>query len=677
MSDAPTQVLSDFVQAQLAGRRVLAAVFLTYTLEPHFFETEVLPLLAGDDLLQNDKLRLVQLEEELRTSIGPVAVYYDPAGLKNDGPKRLSPQYVPVRVKSGVFHPKLVLLLTEPLDGANATGSTLLCGVLSANLTKSGWWENLECAHFETVEEGAICSFGDDLIGLLGEVRKMSSVNAEAAQSARTHEALDAVQKWLRKSTTAAGHATLNGRLRPRLLAGKKDLLELLLKVRGEQLHGSALEVVSPFFDKSNPSALRALRDGLALRETRVFLPTNPDGSAQVASAFYAALSDLENVFWASLPKPMLSVGSEKNAKPRYVHAKVYRFLKRTAKYEALLIGSHNLTRPAHLSGNFEASFLIEREFQGTPDWWLQADAKRPRRFETESASSDGDSRHVVVPLEITYDWQSGSATVCWYGQASSPALSVRSAGAAVFEITGLDPRSWRTLAVADASALRTRLVSSAVLEVRMDDGTEGLVLVQEYGVNRKPSILLQLSPTEILEYWARLTPAQRALFLEQRVGDVPESTLETLRENERLGRVDSFFDSYAGIYHGFEMLRAQVLTAVEERRDRQADALIYGNRHDSLPVLIERVLDASNNDDALRRYLTLLCARQLLHELKRNTENFFVERRAETQRLIGRTNEATKLSKTIDLGDGGEAFLEWFEAHFLKSVRPTENADG
>jgi hypothetical protein len=372
----------------------------------------------------------------------------------------------------------------------------------------------------------------------------------------------------------------------------------------------------------------------------------------------------------------MLSIGSEKNAKPRYVHAKVYRFLKRTARYEALLIGSHNLTRPAHLSGNFEASFLIEREPQGIPDWWLQTDTKRPRRFETESESSADDSNRVVVPLEITYDWQSGGATVCWFGRSTSPKLSVRSAGAAIFEVVGLEPKTWRALPVADASELRQRLVSTAVLEVHVDDDVQGLVLVQEYGVNRKPSVLLQLSPSEILEYWARLTPAQRAGFLEPLVGHVPESTILMLRDAEHLGRVNSFFDSYAGIYHGFEMLRAQVLTAVQEGHDRQVDALIYGNRHDSLPVLVDRVIDDSNNDDTIRRYLTLLCARQLLQEFKRHTDAVFVARRTETQRLIRRTDEATRIRKTLDLGDDGKNFLDWFEAHFMKSVRPTENAD-
>ena len=63
MAGPPNEVLSQHVRKMLSGRRVTAAVFMTFTLEPEFFESEIVPLLAGDHLIQEPRMRLLQLEE--------------------------------------------------------------------------------------------------------------------------------------------------------------------------------------------------------------------------------------------------------------------------------------------------------------------------------------------------------------------------------------------------------------------------------------------------------------------------------------------------------------------------------------------------------------------------------------------------------------------------------------
>jgi hypothetical protein len=148
MTGPPSQVLSQHLRELLSGRRVSAALFMTFTLEPQFFEQEIVTLLAGDQLIQDPRMRMLQLEEMLRGAIGPVAVYYDQKGFKTDGAKQLDIRYVPLTVPTGFFHPKLVLLLTEDEDTDRASASSLVCGVLSSNLTKGGWWSSVECAHF-------------------------------------------------------------------------------------------------------------------------------------------------------------------------------------------------------------------------------------------------------------------------------------------------------------------------------------------------------------------------------------------------------------------------------------------------------------------------------------------------------------------------------------------------
>ena len=65
MTRIPREVLSDALRKLLAQRRVTAAVFMTYTLEPQFFEEEVLSLgITDDPLTVAAELRVVRWEEQ-------------------------------------------------------------------------------------------------------------------------------------------------------------------------------------------------------------------------------------------------------------------------------------------------------------------------------------------------------------------------------------------------------------------------------------------------------------------------------------------------------------------------------------------------------------------------------------------------------------------------------------
>ena len=102
MTGIRSEVLSKHLTSLLAGREVVAGVFTTYSLEPDFFEEEIVTLLGGPALLQDPKIRLVQMEEALCSEIGPLSVYFDPGAL-GTGSKRLDIRYVPLRVATGRF----------------------------------------------------------------------------------------------------------------------------------------------------------------------------------------------------------------------------------------------------------------------------------------------------------------------------------------------------------------------------------------------------------------------------------------------------------------------------------------------------------------------------------------------------------------------------------------------
>lgn len=140
----PTGVLAQELGDRIAGRRVRTAVFTTFSFDPEFFELHVLPSLFDQPFRQVDKLKRIQLEDSLR-DVDHLAVYFDQTALARDaGPACLDYRRIGIRLNKGVFHPKLVLLLLEDDRDPDHPQQALLVGVASANLTRGGWWENVE-----------------------------------------------------------------------------------------------------------------------------------------------------------------------------------------------------------------------------------------------------------------------------------------------------------------------------------------------------------------------------------------------------------------------------------------------------------------------------------------------------------------------------------------------------
>jgi hypothetical protein len=72
-------------------------------------------------------------------------------------------------------------------------------------------------------------------------------------------------------------------------------------------------------------------------------------------------------------------------------------------------------------------------------------------------------------------------------------------------------------------------------------------LLVQEEGMMSKPSVLFDLSPSEILRYWSLLTPEQRAAFIEARVPEaaIGDADASLVTRYVRSHEIDTFFDRF------------------------------------------------------------------------------------------------------------------------------------
>ena len=672
----PMEVLSRRLGDAIDGRRLRVGVFTTFSFDPAFFELQVLPLLFPDySFSQPDKVRRAQLDDALRT-VEPLAVYYDRQALAQDSePAQLGYRRIDVSRRTGCFHPKVLLLLVDDHhQDAEAVRQALIVGLLSANLTRAGWWENLECAHLDEIKEldDEPCAFRTDLLALIQLIKRSAREDDDQSALNRIHEFI-----LTRTQTHPVERRKSRGRYHTRIFCGQqqRDLADWLRErgLRDERLN---LEVLSPFFDSGSAGPLPALQEAVRPRETRVYLPTQTDGAAEVSAEAYDAIAEVAT--WARLPTDVAGRGKSaeaQGAQPRHVHAKVYR-LWRKGGPDLLQVGSPNLSTPGHSraeAGNLEAAFLVDVTDAGYPQrWWLEPIGQNAERFVEMVPTEEDAVEGVGLNLSLQYDWSTSELSYRLVNEDNDEGVTRfevhQPGGAHLFSVDQPESGCWVTCPADAAAQVRDLLASTSFLQITYT-GRSWRVLVREEGLGYRPSLWTELTPEEILEYWSLLTAAQRAAFIERLTHDSLEGLPTAIRDP--LTSHDTLFDRYAGIYHAFGCLSRHIDTAFDERREAEAETRLLGAKYDSLPALLEKTL-ARDDADPIVRYVTLLCARQLRDDVVGRYREFFKTRGKGLAALDRLLAQLPDLKNALPLPDDDDrlAFLDWYESAFLRQAR-------
>ena len=667
MAEIPRAVLSEHFQERMGGRRLRSAVFLTYQFDPGFFEQEVLPVFLDVNLSHATAIRVVQLEDALRTLRGNVAVYYDSNGLVpgDSGSAKLDFRRIPVRHHTGIFHPKNLFLLVEneePDDDGHHP-QTLLIASLSANLTRSGWWENVEACHVEEIEEGDKTRLKDDVSAFLERLRRKATGEEQ-------HAALREVLTFLR-ATDQRSQKSIEGRLHVHFYAGPESIPEFLEHTGGAHIHGTYLEVISPYFDDAEDcTTLTDLVTHFAPKEVRIYLPRSPSGAVLCRQELFQSVRSMPGVRWGRLPKDILKLGKSEDAGERFVHAKVYRFFTQSPKREICFIGSANMTSPAHQSGgNVETGFLVDMVPPQRPEFWLAPDERFPSEFEVktedEQAATSGGT-----PLNLRYHWDRAYAEGFWDAPGQAPDLRLSARGVVLGTVSGLPSRTWTGLPPDVTRLVGEVLEETSLLEV-LDGDKTALLLVQEEGMSHKPSLLLRLSASDILKYWSLLTPAQRAAFLEARAPDITSTQegADLVAKAKITLESDTLFDRFAGFFHAFGCLERAVRSALREGREKEASYRMFGKKYDSLGSLLDRMASDNRAGDKVEHYVIVLCARQLCREMERGFPEYWGEHDSDARNLQEKFQSLGTIRESLLAQDPTQlpAFLEWFDRWFLK----------
>jgi hypothetical protein len=680
----PREVLSDQLVNAIADRRVRAAVFTTFNFDPGFFEINILPLFFNQEFSQVDKVRLIQLEESL-SSVNNMAVYYDRNAISQDAePAHLDYARIDVNRITGCFHPKVILLLVDNEikedkdDGDSVVPfQSLIVVVQSANLTRAGWWENVECAHIEEIHDKKnhenaelYYTFRQDLLYLINRIQKETDPDED-------HLALDQIHYFLRHQVSRehVRNVSKGGRYYTQLFCGQNNLSfsEWLIDLRLNKYNWN-LEIISPFFDPTGAGPLEEIIAVLRPNETRVYLPQNNDGTALVTEQTFKAVSEGETVYWGKLPGELLQRSGghvSENILPRSVHGKVYRLWNRQGNKNILIVGSVNLTSSAHShsrAGNLEAAFLVDTSDDGYQNrWWIDRLDTDIERFIEKESSEDEGLEEVHINLTIRFDWADNQLEYRLLETEKSGFEVCETNGQLILSIKKPKLGSWVKCDEADSEQARKALLSSSFFFIKHEKGS-WRVLVREENMGHRPSLLTELSPEEILEYWALLSADQRAAFIAFHIGIGEQFEGLSIVDRKDLKSRSTLFDRFAGIYHSFGCLKQYIETAVAENRLKEAETLLAGSRHNSLPSLLEKIYERRDGDPVVR-YITFLTAKQLYETVKKRHKVLFSKSKKRMMRLQELLKKLPEIRKELQFPNirKERKFLDWYEKHFIK----------
>ncbi|AMD00544.1 phospholipase D family protein [Halomonas chromatireducens] len=670
------------------SEQVVAAVFTTYRFEPEFFEQEIIPLMLEQGLAfsSDQRIKSIQVREALSDAGLPLEVFYDLDLFRQQGTVSPSMEYLHhgIRGERRAFHAKLVLLLLENVD----SGEQSLCvGASSANLSIAGWWENIECQHWERVVSGR------PNLRFLNQLR--ADVDWLSARSRALPDdpakALPLIQRFLKRCRSSKGARPISYYGLTSLALAQKHRPAFMMFMRNALAEQSryynnwTLEIISPYFAE-NPDFdghVHFLND-LGVQEIHIFLPENDQGEALCNREYYERLEQVDGICWASWSPEVKKKLGLKTPVNRSTHAKIYHLYNGVQSW--VFVGSVNFTHRA-TNDNQEAGFFTKlpaptsflKPISSMPDKWCPED----RLPGGEEGQEDGASKPVLL---LRYDWKQRLLTASLDDRQSeqelicdilSPEGTVQVADIRV---------STETVSVAcKPETIETLLKNSGFIRVAVQWPLNEIampafeVMVQQINWTHKPLDLPRLSPQEIMQIYSGLSQMRRNQvieFLKQRqlreMGLLTESVGSL--PHEESGR--QFFAEYAELFHAFRNLRRRMDEAWEDERLGLVDYYLTGRGMDSLPTLLESLYEEGRELEQVTVYLALLCLVQIYQRQEyqgRPQVDHYLQECLEKAAIIENND---KLSLIGNDAERSRRFFEWYREQFLREYRPETNED-
>ncbi len=640
--------ISESLRTAIGEREVMLAFFSTYSFEPDFFELEVLPLLLGNPALSsNESIRYYQLQSLMHQHEGRLAVVYDLSVFDPQLAPRLEVDYMPMRVGGACQHAKLMVLVVRDRKSKQ---QSIVIGAGSFNLTKSGWWENLEVGHWVELCEGfAPSNIHRPLLDALRfyQAQTPSPVLEKILGIAQTFEtSADDASCSFYFSGSSSGRIHFDS-----FIAEHTDAK-------------APLEVISPFFaaEGDNQVILSLLKRHPSVT---VLLPLDEHGQALVhRESVYESLPD-ETITWGRWSESVRKSHLDPKRGYRRLHAKIYQSL---GDDPWAFVGSVNLSYKAFRQ-NVEAGFLLRGHATKSLLATLQT---QPDRFNVEPEAenqSDSDGQE-MPPIHALFDWQSEALHLSSKQVGSLALLNSASEVLLIVQLNAVEDQ------LVPAPQLKQHMQGSSLMHARWQSDEKlaaGTVLVSQRNLFCRPTHLPPLDLQALLRIFIGMHESRRLeLFGDLAIRLLNASQDEGLQDEylpelTSEGSFESFFAEFSQVNGAFWEL-AESLGKAEEAGDLQTLAYyLKGHQPDSLRKLLETIADSDSTRKApslIVRYLTLLSVEDLLKRFNKHADANLLN---DAEKALS-SLEQKELLTQLD-GAKGEHFLRWFKAKFFEPV--------
>ena len=676
-----TSVVSNKLSEFLANRDVLAAAFTTYTFEPEFFELEVIPLLMNCEIAfsSDDRIKQFQVREALRIANVPLEVFYDLNLAQLQASVSPAMQYLCHGVSHGsnAFHAKLNLILVY--DPQINSDSLLICAG-SNNLTKAGWWDNIECQHWEEVKpKGGSRQFLNQLLEDVDFLQSQQHIHPSDKDNALLRIATYLKSCSEADDAEAVGYYGIN----PDRKLNFKNFLTQQTRKHWKYSNWT-LEIISPFFANDAKNLEHQFFYKIGVENIHLLLPKDQEGIPTCQKAYFNHIDEQEDIHWAQWavePAKQLGVNGQLF---RRLHAKVYHFYNKVQSWA--FVGSINFSHKA-MGDNIEAGFFVKLESTGPLLKPINnTSAIEVFRDPTEPlpGADDNLSKLALPQIHLAYDWLSKKLTGISKTQHSYTIDLLTPEGAKA--VTAWKIQNEPTVFEGNTDALESLLNNGSLIKVggrisrTKETFPEHRLLLQQTGWSHKPLDLPSLTPEQILAIYAGMSVERRQLMmLNASIRKlIIEGTAGEMTAPDDDISVEQFFSEYAEIFFSFRKLKEQLQEASDDERWQHVDYYLSGSGMDSLPALIKRITTTKNDEEKTQSsvtiYLLLLCCKEIFQSSPFQNRPHSKEQLDSITRELSELREGDTLSLEDNSAENRYRFFTWFEGQFFREYKKIEH---
>lgn len=635
-----TNTITSYINEELQGKKVLSAIFTTYNFEPEFFETEIIPILFQDEKYysQHPIIKRFQVKEELEKSEIDLEVFYDKTVFDSEETPQMEYSHHAITHPNGAFHAKLIYILFENEKGTK----TLLLYAGSNNLSKAGWWDNIEAGNYILVDRThSISQYTSD------NIYKSLSYLKGKRQIKHNSNTIEAIEKFLYDNEKIVNsNQTYFYFQRYKNYTCKHLFNKVLYKKRPAITN---LDIISPFFSDSDDSDLH-INTFENKFDIKILLPKNPQGKILCTPQYYEHCKLDENVSWSIFTEEMekgLEIESDSNGEANFrkLHGKIYHFYNENSSW--FFTGSFNFSYQA-FNKNIEAGFLYKSDEKCQS---LLVENSLDPTFETNLMDVDNPYKKDdlnSLDVAILFDWDTKT-------------LVLKSNATELDNFVTLTNSTGQVLdTIAINENLESESSASKVLYKYLEKNSYvyilgQAILVQHVNWKYKPNNFPPMSISEILSIYSSLdikddTSEQRYIMhllreLEKQ-GALYESSTRELDLNGK-----DFFSEYAEIFFSFRKLHSALVYAKESKDNQLLEYYFRMQYPDSFASIIEKI-ETDNKIDITTRYLVALSIEEIYETIDQYKKDPLF-------------HNLTKLKEKIKQEIGQEDFMQWFEEEF------------